>query len=344
MKMLQRPVLILATGSTLIFLASIILFNISRQPNDRPNGFSRDFKFTASLIKEVSLPTINLKEVTGLLDDDIYFSALDVRGIFRMPIGGGRIQFITIPSLPTSRICFTNMDSNTINLFTGGSHSIYRYDLKRNQVKQIKVPGQIFSRGMCISGEKYFLRQCIPGTRDQGIYLYDAASNKSTTNSSANEYHRDGGIFTDGKMAIDNENGLCAYIYGKTNKILLYDTSMNVQVFHTIDTITTPVLKVVSLNGPNNTVTNTSPMFIYNKAVAAHAGKLLVYSRIKADNETSSTFNDSCSIDIYSIPLKKYLGSLKLPKYNNQELNSICYNKDLLIAGYEKCIGVYKIN
>src|SRR5690606_26290767 len=129
-----------------------------------------------------------------------------------------------------------------------------------------------------------------------------------------------------------------------TNRIIQMDTNLKlVNLLYTIDSITTPQIKVKTINTKDKTIyTLSAPPLIVNKNSAIFKNWLLINSGLISDNESQTEFKKNHVIDLYSLKDGSYKGSFYLPKTNKGRLVKFAASKDAIIVIYENLIESYE--
>jgi hypothetical protein len=96
------------------------------------------------------------------------------------------------------------------------------------------------------------------------------------------------------------------------------DTNLNLKYrASTIDTITSIDIKT---GAQKQTITATTPVRVVNSKSKVSEGKLYNISKLIADNESISSFNENAVIDIYNLTNGQYEKSYYVPLYKRDKI------------------------
>jgi hypothetical protein len=131
---------------------------------------------------------------------------------------------------------------------------------------------------------------------------------KVTLNDALLEKQVDGMFDTDGQLLSDVVGGELIYIYTYRNEFMVMDNDLRLlQKFHTIDTISTAKIKVVTLSGGLHKMA--APPLEVNKTWAVHGHVLFNESGLMGKFESREMWQKAAIIDMYRIDKQEYLGS-----------------------------------
>jgi hypothetical protein len=131
-------------------------------------------------------------------------------------------------------------------------------------------------------------------------------------------------LFTsDGLFATNEDHSLFVYSYFYRNQFFSIDSNLKLLCTgRTIDTNFTAKLHLSSLKG-GKAVTVTGRPRTVNVATCLHDSLLLIYSRLKADNQSEASSRKNNNIDVYHAISGTYLGSFTLPYYKGTQLSHL---------------------
>lgn len=161
----------------------------------------------------------------------------------------------------------------------------------------------------------------------------------------------DGFIGNDGYLRYDKEKARLFYIYCYLGEFLCLDTNLKViYKAKTIDTVTKANIKFglfkkkLEDGTKVNELTQTAPPEFINKDIAVDDQFVFVASKLKADNESFSSFSDNQPIDVYDMENGRYLYSFYIPKYKGFEFRILEVKENKLIVIFNKYLIVYEFN
>lgn len=325
---------------TLAVVIVILLDLSSIQPNEIPNGFMRTYIKSARYVCQKEIKQI--ASICGMSKNRVYVTTESVGQVLSFNKQGGLIDTIQFNLPRKVKYPITIVDSPFIYFFHGRRHELYWGNLNTSTYDSLIISGPIFTKAARMGAGKFMLRQFIDGIKDQTLTIFEL--NDTVIKNTCNQFELkfDNGLATEGKMAFDRCSGLMVYVYNRSNKIVLLDNNLNIKVEGTlIDTNTYPLYTKTIWN--INKAGNDERGYIYNKAVAVDDKTLFVYSKLKADNESSEAFDHNCNIDMYEVPSLKYLGSFYLPKYSKEGIHSLYVQGKLLVAVYSGHIVYFNL-
>lgn len=131
------------------------------------------------------------------------------------------------------------------------------------------------------------------------------------------------------------------YQYLYNNKFLVFDQKLNlVSIGRTLDTITTPQIKL-HLNENENSMTFAEPPLVVNKSAVIGDSLLYVLSALKADNEEKYSFRRNQVVDIYDLATGAYRNSFYIPYYKKLAPNDVYVLDNQLLVLYERFLVNY---
>lgn len=143
-------------------------------------------------------------------------------------------------------------------------------------------------------------------------------------------------LFTSDGLLIANETrSQFIYSYFYRNQFLFLDSNLKVlNTVRTIDTNFTAKLHLTSIKDGQAITISGKPKVI-NTTTCLHDSLLYIYSKLKADNQSDSSYRASNNIDVYNIFTGAYVGSVALPRYKKAQISSlqIYESKLYVIAG-----------
>ncbi|MGJ1365651.1 serine/threonine protein kinase [Sphingobacterium spiritivorum] len=320
-------------------LTVIALWLFSKEPNSNGTGFERHFiGGNLKQFGEYILPA-DVRYLAGRIRDQFYFSTILPGEMVTLSMASGIIDRSYLISDTTLRYSLSKSNMLEANrfgtmLYDGNSRMII--DKKQDGSVVVHRVPELFTRAVRISENSVALRKFKPGERDQYLYRFDLLRGTPMDESRVTDPSEDGGLITGGMLDFDMDNGMGVYVTRYANRIFLLDTSMQIIAEgSTVDTFRNYTIKSQTIVGGGDArITNASPAYYVNKAVAIHDGLLYVNSYVKADNETAEQFRESNVIDVYRVqePISTpvYAGSFRLATENKNRIRNFHVNGDTL--------------
>jgi len=136
------------------------------------------------------------------------------------------------------------------------------------------------------------------------------------------EKQLDGTFDTDGMILTDLKNKSAQYVYYYRNAYVSTTEYLQIKsIGKTIDTISHPDLKVVSLKNSGTKTFAKMPLLV-NRIASSDAGWLFVNSQLMGYYEPEAMWQTSSIIDIYNIETNAYLSSFYLDRFDGQQPKS----------------------
>ncbi|GAA0560019.1 hypothetical protein GCM10009415_47540 [Chitinophaga japonensis] len=154
----------------------------------------------------------------------------------------------------------------------------------------------------------------------------------------------DGVFCTDGVLHYDPGVARLVYVYYYRNQFLCLDTNLHVQYKgRTIDTVSHARIKVASL-ASEGTQTLTSPGGVVNRLSCMDGKWVYVNSKLMANNEKKSMFDQVSAIDVYALDDGSYHFSFYLPHLGDKKLTAFRVFNKTLVALYDHYIYTFRLN
>lgn len=238
----------------------------------------------------------------------------------------------------SSHIVCTNLYGD-ISRFDGRISKYYKYRKTKFDYFQVVSPTSIVVRSR---------------TRQQGLGNRSIAKLLlSDTVSLTKEFSLPDEInsyFTnDGVLYLDKENFRILYMYYYKGEFLSLDTNLNLLYkSKTIDTVRKARIKTSLIYkkrknsaGTTTAITQSAPPKFVNASITTYKDRIYIASRLKADNETQSSFDKNQPVDIYNINSGKYERSFYIPRYNGEKIRQFQIKENILVALYATFLVTY---
>ncbi|MCW3464111.1 hypothetical protein [Chitinophaga nivalis] len=327
------------------------LYSLTDIPNTN-NNFKRDIIQPPATLLHSAPKNKNIQSICGITDQYLYFQNTDLKTltITQKNIENQYTKELKVnPKEILDRTFEVKIDSPYIYIYVDSKPIIFSYSLINDSLLSSFHPPALFTRGVGINGNKFFIRgfDTLLKSRDQIFMASDSINSFSKKEKNISERMDDGGIATDGELLYDTKNGLLIYTSFYSNRILCMDTSINIKYKgKTIDQTNTFQAQSGELKyktGKTTIQTNSSPSRLINLASVLNNGKLYILSLLKADNQTEKEFNRNDILDVYETITGKYKYSIKIPFYKRQKILYFDIKDNFLVAVYREYIVTYRL-
>ncbi|RQO75624.1 hypothetical protein DBR43_09815 [Pedobacter sp. KBW06] len=226
-------------------------------------------------------------------------------------------------------------------LTEGSSPHHFSGVLPDNSVREIPMPLRSFDKVIALSGTSLVFRT--PDKKSNQNVLKKLRVDKPGNDvTHMLEKQVDGFFCTDGELLYDRPSGKMVYLYYYRNAFTVLDSNLKVLLkARTLDTVSRARLNLTEVTSRKKT-SLASPPLLVNSRGCIYQHKLLVSSKLKADNEADKDFKQNFVMDIYNLNTGKYLHSLYLPKFGFKRISDLYIYRDFLYVCYGSFI--YKFN
>jgi hypothetical protein len=315
----------------------VLLLQLSTRSNSHKNGFKR-------IINDKILKSANLIDIgystyylAGVGKNGIYLGNYGMSGELLMASSNLTDTNYLRLNPPTS-IAWAGVkifvDYPNILLIEGISSSLTRASVLNRNYHTCRSDSLKFEWPVPVSESSFFFRTSSHAL-GKALIKNDSSFNSSRIVNILNE--QEGGIFsTDGMLLYDFAYSRLIYIFYYRNQFICLDSNLNIEFRgQTIDTVSHSKLKVVKLSSTNES-SFAAPPIVVNRHAFAYGHSLYVHSKLKADNQPDKIFDESSTIDIYSLTGGKYQYSFYIPDYKGHKIDDfkVYENKIVLIQGH----------
>lgn len=231
------------------------------------------------------------------------------------------------------RMLNVQIDSPWVYLMEGLTPALLATDFAFKKCFRMKVRRNNFSASMMLSPGIAVVRS-FDKSLGQDILSVERSEcpNDIPLNHFILEKQMDGRFSVDGMFIHLSNSDRFIYLYYYRNSFYMLDSNIQ-QVYkgQTIDTNRYAKLKIGRIEREDKTTLLTPPPTV-NQEACANERYLLVYSGLRADNETSSIFSPHAIIDIYSLLNGQYVGSIYLETVSHKKIASMAiFHQHLMI-------------
>ena len=172
------------------------------------------------------------------------------------------------------------------------------------------------------------------------IKLGDSLSSRSLTGILQKQV--DGYFDVDGNLSHDAVTGQWVYTYNYHNSFRVLDKDLNLQYTgHTLDTTARVQLRIDSISKPGQRKLTGS--VLVNAGTYAHRGLVYVHSKIKGKYEPAKTWEQTETIDVYSLEDGSYRSSFYVYPVEEQRLTHFFVRDNHFYGFVGKHVVVYDL-
>jgi uncharacterized membrane protein YphA (DoxX/SURF4 family) len=154
---------------------------------------------------------------------------------------------------------------------------------------------------------------------------------------------RDGIFESDGQLLWNDQLQKLVYSYFYSNRYLILSPALEISKQHTIDTVTTPSLEIISSKslGQDKLKRNAE---VINQFAATYGNYLFIKSIRLGQFEPKELLEEASIIDVYDISKNEYISSFYLYHHNDKKLTSFYVVKNILYAILEETLVKYSLD
>lgn len=321
-----------------VLIVSFLWFSADR-PNKNANHFQRTFIDKDQGTTQRQILPEGVSDFIGVTSDTAFFSTEELGKVImtnsKFEIKS-EIRFPFSHSLKDSigSDFFSRFDVPWIYFCAYNIPAIIRCNIYTRQVDVYYKSGTAFTNFCPVSANKFLFRQLDFKTKDQIFSLRDIRYSSPVTEKTLYTPYGDGGLVAGGNLHYQKDAGIFNYTFIFGNKIILFDTSLNiVKTLHTIDTFALPLMRVGLIG--KNTYSNLGPSKRINHLTCISSKFLFVNSLVKADNEEEQSFSKNAVIDVYDLTTLIYKGSFYIHRPDHKYISNMLVVDRLFIAIYK---------
>lgn len=338
--MLKQRLLILLSISLGIFFFLFSLVRTTAFPNKNKNGFTRKLKKATIELLSQNTSGGPYSELCGTTRTNIFLSVANPQYLVMKDKSSSKetIFFIPVPKIDNLINHALVVDSPAVYFFANNIPALYYGHLYGNKIDSIHFQTNTFSRSALITTSSLVICTYDSSLENQELEKINIRDGKIQKRSLSLK-----SFSNDGILKFDKADKLIFFLQYYSNRFSCLDTNLN--LLYTSRTIDTTNSNPVSIN---KVVGKTETRFVPNKArkiinsnCAAENGFLFVLSRIKADNEIDSDFENNSVIDVYTASSGRYFSSFYIPDVMGEKMRSFMVQGHLIYALYKKHVFIY---
>jgi len=347
--MFRKTLLTIVACLILSILLVFILYVLTSKASHPKNGFIRTFRPNVLLSQNTLDIKFNSFYIAGLSSRLIYlgnytaptyvlvsnYELTDTHHIrLKMPFD----RRITGEGLTAI------IDSPNVNMIDRITTSFFCGRLQDSCIYIGRLDTLQFSKSMPLSSTSVVLRTFDKSLRQDILMKAELSTNRERRKVFKLDKHTEGIFSVDGMIHYNQTNGQVVYVYCYRNQFVILDTNLNLLYKgNTIDTISTPHIKVAEISSEKvNTLA--APPLIVNKKSCVFGNWLFINSDLIANNEKRDLFNGQSVIDVYSLLDSKYKFSFYLPDFYDKKITDFRIFNKTLVALYDHFILTYQLN
>jgi len=336
---------------SVMFSSIILVFFLSwtgLKDLNKKNGFIRTISRNVVRISNVVKREEYILDFAGNTNASIFFKTKDPGVIVVRDYNLNLKKLIKI-NLPNNKAIssafHTIIDSPKIEILACNAKLVVKSNFSESSSVIYNIPSKAFSRVAKISDDVYIFRgfdSTKPG--EQSLTKRNTLSGDLKRENNILELRHDAGLSTDGFLHYDKKSNQLVYVYIYTNKIVSFDTNLNVVYKkNTIDTLNTFQTTAGLISDDSKGVySNLTPKRIINYQSCIYNGNIYNLSKLKSDNESADDYLNNSIIDVYAVSNGNYLFSFYLPNYKNEHVLQFHFlNEKRIICLYKSYIAEY---
>ena len=346
--MQPKKSLILAALFTLSATVIAIMYFLTASYNRSPNAFIRLFR--PDLINQRTGIDIkyNSYYIAGVIGRNIYLGNFVARADLLITDDSLTNIKNTQLKLPDNGKFLSNnfklrVDSNGIYLTDGLRPMILLSTPEKLSATRYTYDSINFIECVPVSPRSFILRSVDTQSHENRIIKEVASTPHEKISADLLQKQIDGFFCTDGILNYDPSRLILVYTYFYRNQFICFDTSLNlIYRGKTIDTTSYAKLKIAtSASGMISKLAG--PPFTVNKRAVVNEGLLYIYSALRANNETTKSFNSYSVIDIYSLDTGAYKFSIYVNNIHGKKINSFYVHNHKLMTIHDHYLLIHDL-
>jgi hypothetical protein len=340
--MLKQKFLILSSISISIFFLLFLLVRTTAFPNKNKNGFTRNLWRTTIELLNKNISGGPYAELCGITTTNIFLSVANPHYLIMKGKNSSKetVFYIPVPKNDNLINHALVVDSPLVYFFANNVPALYYGHLYGNKIDSIHFQTNTFSRSAFISSSSTVICTYDSSLENQTLEKINMSDGKIQKRSFFLK-----SFSNDGILKFDKTSKRIFFLQYYGNQFWCLDTNLNLlYTSRTIDTTDTNPVSISKI--VNKTETRFVPAKarkIINSNCYAENGFLFVLSRLKADNEINSDFENNSVIDVYAASTGRYYGSFYIPDVKGEKMNSFLIQGHLIFALYKKQVVIYNL-
>jgi hypothetical protein len=318
----------------LVFSIMAVVFFYLLSKEQKPNGFQR--KLLDQTLVPVNVLDLghNAYYIAGAGVSSIYL-ANTANALHLMTVDNGFIRRNTfqLANKDTTPLIasLVRVDSPHIYILDWQHHRFLYGNLNGLSVLPVMSDTAYISDGVALSPSSFITKKRWDRGRRYVLVKRANGSISSIIGDGLLQYQTDSLFSIDGMIDYEPGTDRFVFVYYYRNEFFAADTNLKL-LYRTRLVDTNSIAKISTARIASEGVrTLSAPPLLVNKKSCMYANRLFVYSMLKADNETQSTFEKNEVIDVYDTQRGRYSYSFYLPRFRGERLQSFsCFGKSLL--------------
>lgn len=292
----------------------VLLVAISGMPNDKKNGFDRQWLKTSILPAHSYQLPLTAEKLFGT-GDHLYFSVPSHQQVYRLD---NNLHISDTIALNVNKLL-----RPPVNFFADADH-IYIHEYNSGKLfykatgaasfDSVKVSAGPFVKSLQLSDSLVVIRGFINGSF-QPVFMRINTLTGEQRRSDVLSEKADAGFSSDGILCSNTKKDRLFYVPYFENGIYCMGVDMQLRYQqHTIDTVFNSGIRVTNRgDGEMKKLYASAPRVKVNKRAFANDQLLFIESDLRSDNEKEDTFRQYPVLDTYHIEDGSYAGSFYLP-------------------------------
>jgi|GEM_PF-3087650 len=315
----------------------VILVTVSGLPNERQNGFNRQW-LTMNVYKQTfSRLSVTAERLFGT-DDALYLSTPAHQQVYRLDKNLHVIDTIAL-GIDRQLRPPVNFFAHAGYIFAHEYNSGMMFSKVIHQpgIDSIKLSPAPFIKSLMLSDSLIVIRGFEAGS-SRPFFIRINTSNGVRHKSDVLSERADAGFSSDGILCTDQKKDHLFYIPYFENGIYCMDGEMKLKYKHpTIDTVFNSNIQVTQRgSGDMQKLYASAPRAKVNKRAFANDRLLFIESDLRADNEDENAFRQYPVLDTYELETGTYAGSFYIPVDKRKILSYYINGKQLYVLSRDE--------
>lgn len=341
---MKRTLILIGCTMIAALAALIMLVAFAGMPNDRKNGFDRQWltvKVEQEHSEELPLPA---ERIFGA-GDSLYLSEPLHQSIYRLDqdLHIRDTVYLDVNKQLKPPVSFFATSSH-IYVHEHNSGKLYEKDINVTMFDSVKLSEGPYVKSLQLSDSLVVIRGFIPGSFQPQFVRINLYGGEQLRGNVLSE-KADAGFSSDGILCCDKQREHLFYIPYFENGIYCMDRGLQLLYKQqTIDTVFNSGIQVTKrVAGETQKLYASAPRAKVNKRAFANDKRLFIESDLQADNEQEAAFRKSPVMDTYDIKDGKYTGSFYLPVDKSRVLSYYINGEKLYVLLKDQIIS-YVVN
>jgi len=353
MKKLQKPSLVITVIIAVCLASLVLLIKLAGNPRNDRGGFRRlSIIPTVKLTNICNITGLQILDLCGTTNSSLFFYTSHLQTILQTDnnLRNPHLIYLTIDTsilktLADTIIFATYIDSPYVTICLHNSASILSGSLYETIGNVFQVNSK-FNNPALLSRYSVMLKRSDSAGSNLLFSKVNFKLNKYLDEKNITAKLNDGGFTSDGKISFDRASGMVLYTYFYSNKMILFDTNLNVQsIMRTLDTFSQYQASAINLviDYKSAGYSFNKPPKLVNYCSVVYSNKIYINSLIRSDNENEITFIKNSVVDVYDFKKGGYIKSFYIPMYGGRKLHRFEIVEDRVLVFYQDVVACYTL-